>query len=311
MQPPDSDSDRPGRSTGPKTPEGKATSSLNSLQHGCCSKTVIVDGENEEEFNQLKDGWLADYDPQTAPALSLVLEAVKAQWMLLRNQRWYNKILSEICAKQSDPVLWSEDQHKQIERFARYRTAAERQFHRVFNDLEHFHKSRQSTPTRRSSPPPPPNPDRQGGAPPSKKDALFHAQNAPKNLRNIPILDQWADITIDENGKTVTTLVPSNEELIKEGQAMDPPPEIVYRRLNFVHGVPSEYHWATPSPERRARGGMATQRMSVETWLDTIEREAASGTGHLGPCGKLLPRPKERGGCDCPVCTKLYAEADG
>ncbi|MGH9584412.1 MAG: hypothetical protein ACRD4O_15920, partial [Bryobacteraceae bacterium] len=143
--------------------------------------------------------------------------------------------------------------------------------------------------------------------PPEEK--LFRGQNAKKNQRKIPILDQWAEITIDEHGNTVTTLVPSNEDLIKEGQAMDPPPELIYRRLNFVNGVPPQYHWATSSPERRERGGMATQRMTVETWIETIAREKAAGTGHIGPCGKNLPRPHERGGCDCPACAKLSDES--
>jgi hypothetical protein len=45
--------------------------------------------------------------------------------------------------------------------------------------------------------------------------------------------------------------------------------------------------------------------MTVDTWLEVIEREAARGMGHVGPTGVgNLPRPKERGGCDCEVCTR-------
>ena len=84
---------------------------------------------------------------------------------------------------------------------------------------------------------------------------------------------------------------------------MLPPPEMVFRRLHFVNGVPPEYHWTTRNPVARERGGMGTQRMTVGTWLDVIEQEKASGTGHIGPCGGNLPRPEERGGCECEVCT--------
>ena len=48
---------------------------------------------------------------------------------------------------------------------------------------------------------------------------------------------------------------------------------------------------------------MGIQRMSVDTWLEVIDREKASGTGHVGPTGVgNLPRPMARGGCDCETC---------
>ena len=154
------------------------------------------------------------------------------------------------------------------------------------------------------------------GVPESRGKALFQGQNHPKKMRKVAVLDQWIEVEI-QDGKTVTKLYPSNEGLIKEGQRMDPPPELVYRRLNFPNGIPEEYRWVTAShPERFARGGMGTQRMTVDTWLEVIEREAASGTGHVGQTGVgNLPRPKERGGCDCEVCTKnreiMEAGAEG
>ncbi|MGH9582557.1 MAG: hypothetical protein ACRD4O_06445 [Bryobacteraceae bacterium] len=318
-----SDSDRPGHSTGPRSPDGKSRSSRNSTTHGCCATALILPDENEDDFNELKEGWFADYNPETLPAHALVWETVTAHWHLLRVHRRYNEAELALFKNQPNPLLWSEDQHKSIERFTRYRTAAERSFHRVFNALEQLRKSRhrEADLLRRAeeraaviqlrwmkaqqdsqpkSVPRPPQPA------PAPKEGFFCGQNAKKNQRKIPILDQWAEITI-VNGQTVTLLVPSNKELIEEGKAMDPPPELVYRRLNFVDGIPSEYHWATASLERRERGGMATQRMTVETWLETIAREEAAATGHIGPCGKLVPRPKERGGCDCPVCTQLSA----
>ena len=44
--------------------------------------------------------------------------------------------------------------------------------------------------------------------------------------------------------------------------------------------------------------------MTMETWLKTIVHEASYDHGHVGPTGKpAVPRPLERGGCDCPTCT--------
>ena len=132
----------------------------------------------------------------------------------------------------------------------------------------------------------------------------------------------------------VTTAYPSNEILIADGQKKWPPPEFVYRRFNFVDGVPEEYAWATDDETTRQLGGMGMQRMTVDTWLDLIEEEKELGTGHMLP-RLTLPRPEEvhinlrslieRGliafnifaspahlGCDCKVCThskKLLEEA--
>jgi hypothetical protein len=102
------------------------------------------------------------------------------------------------------------------------------------------------------------------------------------------------------DGKAVTTLYPSNEDLIKEGKKMMPPPTLIYRRLHFPDGVPDPYRWTT-GEENWERGGCGIQRMTVDTWLQVTREEAASGTGHVLPVGNLR-RPKERGGCECEVC---------
>jgi hypothetical protein len=140
--------------------------------------------------------------------------------------------------------------------------------------------------------------------PTSRGKALFQGQLSPKKLKKIKTLEQWVEISV-EDGKTVTRLYPSNEQLIKDGQKMWPPPDLVYRRLNFVNGIPEEYRW-TVRPDNEARmqrGGCGIQRMEVDTWLDVIEREKLRSDGHIGPTGVgNLPRPMERGGCECPMC---------
>src|SRR2546421_317991 len=107
-----------------------------------------------------------------------------------------------------------------------------------------------------------------------------------KTDRKMETLEQWVQVTI-EDGKTVTKLYPSNEEMLKRLNAMDTPPDMVYRRLNFVHGVPVEYFWATPDPVRRKNGGHGIQRMAVHTWLKAIEDEKAEG--HVAACEQQLP----------------------
>jgi len=135
---------------------------------------------------------------------------------------------------------------------------------------------------------------------------------AKKAGRKIVTLEQWVEVRVWE-GATLTTLYPSNDALRERAQKMDPPPEMVYRRLNFVDGVPIEYYWTTDDPARRGNGGHGIQRMALDTWLETIAHEERLGNGHVGPCSQPLPRPKSRGGCDCEVCAGIREklERDG
>ena len=47
-------------STWPKTPEGKARSAANSRTHGLCAKEIVVADEEQEDFDQLQDGFNVD-----------------------------------------------------------------------------------------------------------------------------------------------------------------------------------------------------------------------------------------------------------
>jgi len=121
-----------------------------------------------------------------------------------------------------------------------------------------------------------------------------------KKTEKVVALEQWVEIKI-RAGKTVTTLYPSNAELRKIGEAMDPQPQLVYRRLNFESCVPAEYSWTTNDFAQRRRGGSCIQRLSLETWLFAIAEEENDKAGHLH-AAEVMPRPKSRGGCECPTC---------
>lgn len=51
------------RSTGPKTEEGKASSSLNALRHGLTATKIALPGEDETQYEALRAGLLAEYVP--------------------------------------------------------------------------------------------------------------------------------------------------------------------------------------------------------------------------------------------------------
>ena len=72
------------KSTGPKTAEGKDTSSRNALRHGLTSTRTIVGNEDASEFKLLRDSLLADYQPANTQELMLVDRIANAAWRTLR-----------------------------------------------------------------------------------------------------------------------------------------------------------------------------------------------------------------------------------
>jgi hypothetical protein len=72
------------KSTGPKTPEGKTAVSMNALRHGLRARTVVLPGENQEEFTQLCDDLEVEWHPQSRTEQFYVEQMAVSQWKLTR-----------------------------------------------------------------------------------------------------------------------------------------------------------------------------------------------------------------------------------
>jgi hypothetical protein len=72
------------KSTGPKTPEGRAASKMNALKHGILSREVLVSGENEEELTALHEWFQDDLKPIGPMEIILVDQIVATHWRLRR-----------------------------------------------------------------------------------------------------------------------------------------------------------------------------------------------------------------------------------
>jgi hypothetical protein len=72
------------RSSGPQTPEGKIRSSMNSRKHGLSAKTIVIDGEDPAEFEQLLNDLIKDFDPHPGCENELVYELATQLWRLSR-----------------------------------------------------------------------------------------------------------------------------------------------------------------------------------------------------------------------------------
>ena len=72
------------KSTGPKTEAGKADSRNNALTHGLTAQNFPLQIEDEPEFNWVREGFLAEYQPATQTELALVEQIAVAFWRLRR-----------------------------------------------------------------------------------------------------------------------------------------------------------------------------------------------------------------------------------
>jgi Fe2+ or Zn2+ uptake regulation protein len=293
------------RGGGPKTPEGKARSSQNSTRHGLRSAEIrLLPWEKQSDYDAVVAGWNEHWQPEDFQEDKLVKALIYNDWMHRRAERWLAEAEASIAEEIENPLDWTAEQERKLQLLQRYKTSAERAFYRAWSVLEGLRKDtvrRDLTLTkqqgliaslRQEN-------ERLKG---QKPEAKAQAQTAKKKQNKITTLEQWVEIEVAPSGETITKCFPPHEEMVKKYQKTSPAPDLVYRRLNFINGVPAEYYWTTSDERIRESGGMGIQRLRPEDWLKVMEEEKALGTGHLLPSFSM-PRPEERGGCDCDVCT--------
>jgi hypothetical protein len=71
-------------STGPKTPEGKRSSSLNAVKHGLTALELVIAPEDQPEFDELHSAYLAELQPQGILEIEMFNAIVHAAWNLRR-----------------------------------------------------------------------------------------------------------------------------------------------------------------------------------------------------------------------------------
>jgi hypothetical protein len=98
------------RSTGPRTPAGKAASRVNAVKHGLRShEVVILNREDAAEFEALFQELCDDWSPQGHTESELVRELAIAEWRLRRARRAeqaeIRAQLDEVSAKDPDEAI--------------------------------------------------------------------------------------------------------------------------------------------------------------------------------------------------------------
>ncbi len=103
------------KSTGPKTPRGKAWSSKNPLKHGLVAENISevlrLMGEDPKEFHEIIEGLRQRYQPVDAAEELLVQRAAVCLRRLLRAGRYEN---AELCFAVNDSGLNEYESYKEM-----------------------------------------------------------------------------------------------------------------------------------------------------------------------------------------------------
>ena len=76
------------KSTGPRTEEGKAKSSLNHLRHGMRARTLVLPEENQDDFDAEYQDLLDHFQPEGPVEHHLVEQMAVSRWKLFRADRF-------------------------------------------------------------------------------------------------------------------------------------------------------------------------------------------------------------------------------
>ena len=97
------------KSTGPRTPEGKARSCLNHLTSGIHAQSVIIPGENRDEYVALSGRYFTQYQPANDAERHQVDILVACDWLSLRliraeSQTWCRGMMGPIRRNEPHPL---------------------------------------------------------------------------------------------------------------------------------------------------------------------------------------------------------------
>ncbi len=150
--------------TGPNTPEGKENaqraeapfcaqknvqraeapfcaqkvgSSMNALKHGFSSKKFIVMPGQQDDFNKLQSGLIAEVRPEGALETTLFQQLLRAAWTLHRVELRQ----AEMAESGRDP-LFDPACEKEFDRIERYHARAQSGFHRSMRQLRSIQTNR-------------------------------------------------------------------------------------------------------------------------------------------------------------------------
>jgi hypothetical protein len=143
------------KSTGPRTPAGRAKCAQNGQSHAWLARTVVIPGESPTRFISVLAQLEEEFDPQTSVEQALVENMATSRWNQLRLMGMQNasiaeEMLNQQASAQTDPNAEPAphssasaaaafralaDQSRATDLLNRYQTRYDNQFHRSFARL--------------------------------------------------------------------------------------------------------------------------------------------------------------------------------
>jgi hypothetical protein len=144
------------KSTGPRTPEGKAVSAQSSLKHGLFAREGVIRGEDWEEYEMHREMLLEQLAPAGPLEVILATRVVDLSWRLRRAAQDQNEAFGALydrhragAEKPLEPqergatigrmILADFEQEAVLERLLRYERRIESSLYRTLNELRRVH----------------------------------------------------------------------------------------------------------------------------------------------------------------------------
>jgi len=88
-----------GRSTGPRTTQGKAVVAQNAIKHGLLARRNLITGEDPQEFDLLRQEILGELTPLGRMETVLAERVVSLTWRIQRAERLQNEVFEYLLAR--------------------------------------------------------------------------------------------------------------------------------------------------------------------------------------------------------------------
>jgi hypothetical protein len=139
------------KSTGPKSPEGKAAVRLNAIKHGLLSREVLLPGEDEDALRVLAESLRAELQPVGEFEYLLVDRITSLLWRLRRLGRVEAGIfVCELYEHVRDPdtstlglaFIRDANSANAFSKLSRYETTMERGLYKALHELQRLQAAR-------------------------------------------------------------------------------------------------------------------------------------------------------------------------
>ncbi len=128
------------KSTGPRTPEGKAAVRFNALKHGLHARVLVIPGEDQDELDALAFEYYGQFGPETAVARYLVDTLIHCDWNRRRLLRLQANIITALSGEDPSGPLARADRaalgSAPLDRVFRQLNAMERHYFRALAELQ-------------------------------------------------------------------------------------------------------------------------------------------------------------------------------